>query len=45
MFYRQINRIRNSIAHQLETTKKPKKDIDNFEKYFNESKKYLKQGF
>jgi len=43
MFTNQINKIRNNIAHQLETTKNPKDDINNFEKYFNESKKYLKE--
>jgi len=43
MFTNQINKIRNNIAHQLETTKNPKDDINNFEKYFNESRRYLKE--
>jgi len=43
MFINQINKIRNDIAHQLETTKQPKADIENFENYFNDSKRYLKK--
>jgi len=45
LFFNQINKIRNNIAHQLETTKNPKDDIYNFEKYFKKSKKYLKELF
>lgn len=45
LFFGQINRIRNNIAHQLETTKNPKDDIDNFRTYFDKSRKYLKQLF
>ena len=43
IYFKQINRIRNNIAHQLETTKQPKDDISNFKKYFDESRKYLKE--
>ena len=45
IFFKQINRIRNNIAHQLNTTKQPKDDIKNFDKYFKESKEYLKNIF
>jgi len=45
MYINQINKIRNNIAHQLETTKNPKDDINNFEKYYNDSRKYLKEIF
>jgi len=43
--YNQISTIRNNIAHQLETTKNPKDDIENFDKYYQESRKYLKELF
>jgi len=42
IFTKQINKIRNDIAHQRETTKNPQDDIENFLKYFQESKKYIK---
>jgi len=45
LYINQINRIRNNIAHQLETTKNPKDDIRNFEKYLKDSQKYLKELF
>lgn len=45
LFFGQINRIRNNIAHQLETTKNPKDDIANFKKYLEESQKFLKEIF
>ena len=45
IYFQQINRIRNDIAHQLQTTKNPKDDINNFQKYYNESREYLKQIF
>jgi hypothetical protein len=43
MYTNQVSKIRNNIAHQLETTKSPKDDIKNFEKYFSDSKKYIKE--
>ena len=42
IFTKQINKIRNDIAHQRETTKNPQDDIKNFFKYFQKSKKYIK---
>jgi CRISPR-associated Csx2 family protein len=45
LFFNQINKIRNNIAHQLETTKNPKDDINNFDKYFTDSRSYLKELF
>ena len=45
LYFPKINKIRNNIAHQLETNKNPKQDIENFAKYFNDSKKYLKELF
>jgi CRISPR-associated Csx2 family protein len=41
----EISKIRNNIAHQLETTRNSKHDIENFDKYFKETKKYLKEIF
>jgi CRISPR-associated Csx2 family protein len=43
LFTKQINKIRNDIAHQLLSSKQPKDDIDNFNKYVKDSKKYLKE--
>jgi len=45
IYFQQINKIRNDIAHQLHTTKNPKDGIENFSKYFKESQTYLKQIF
>jgi len=45
MYFKQINRIRNDIAHQLQTNKNPKDSIKNFQKYFQESRAYLKELF
>jgi len=45
IYDKKISEIRNNIAHQLETTRNSKHDIENFDKYFKETKKYLKEIF
>ena len=39
--FSKINNIRNNIAHQLETSKNPKNDIENLPLYIKKSKEYI----
>jgi len=43
LYDKQINKIRNNIAHQLENSKQAKQDIENFDRYLQRSKALLKE--